>query len=483
MSGLKPGILKNLLMSLTKKYLLIKTMYANQNKVIDFTSAANKIPPQCLEAEEAILGGILLDPNALARVSEQLKPHHFYWNAHARIYDATLKLSAAELPTDMLSLVSYLSDNKLLEIVGGRTALVNLLDKCVSAVNIDAYAALIINKWQRRELGRLGAIAIELQHKSDEQVSLEEAFEQLQTYICDLQRGQNPISCTSHISNVMTDTYQLVEDRNQGKVSPGIATGFYDLDALMGGGFNRGDLVILAGRPSMGKSAAAAQIAFNVAQAKNLPVVVFSLEMSKTQIAMRLLSSEANIESGYLKTGSLSDRLWEPLTQAVANISALPIYLNECATPSLSYFESECRKIVATERRELGLIVVDYLQLMGDGDNNRNNEISAITRGLKRLAMKLSVPIICLSQLSRAVETRLSKRPILSDLRDSGGIEQDGDKVIMLYRDEYYNLDSSERGICEVIVAKHRDGPTGTVKMLFDGQFTKFKNLARSTWN
>ena len=198
---------------------------------------------------------------------------------------------------------------------------------------------------------------------------------------------------------------------------------------------------------------------------------------------MQLLSGESNVESNYLKTGKISDRQWGTLSEAVKNVSRLPIYLNECATPSLSYFEAECRKIAATERRELGLVVVDYLQLMdGNGGGNRNNEIAAITRGLKRLAIKLQVPIICLSQLSRGVETRPNKRPILSDLRDSGGIEQDGDKVIMLYRDEYYNPDSPERGICEAIMVKHRDGSTGTIKLLFDGQFTKFKNLARSSW-
>lgn len=188
------------------------------------------------------------------------------------------------------------------------------------------------------------------------------------------------------------------------------------------------------------------------------------------------------MKAAFSKLGAKRDSQWQPLAQAVSDISTLPIYLNECATPSLSYFEAEYCKVMATEQRELGLVVIDYLQLMDGEGGNRNNEIAAITRGLKRLAMKLSVPIICLSQLSRAVESRPNKRPILSDLRDSGGIEQDGDKVIMLYRDEYYNLDSPERGICEVIIAKHRDGSTGTIKLLFDSQFTKFKSLARASW-
>jgi replicative DNA helicase len=457
-------------------------MYANQDNVLQFASAASKLPPQCLEAEEAILGGIMLDPNAIMRVCDQLKPHHFYIGAHRDIYQAAIRLNALKLPTDILLVTSYLSDNNLLEIIGGRNKLFNLLDKCVSAINIDALADLVISKWKRRELGRLGTIAMELQHKSDDEVPLEQAFEQLQTHIYNLQLGQNPAHSTSHISDVMIDTYQQIESCNQGLTLPSIPTGFYDLDALMSGGINRGELIVIAGRPSMGKSAIAAQIGFNVAQLQNLPVVLFSLEMSKTQIAMRMLCAEASIESSFLKTGRISDSQWQPLAQAVSDISTLPIYLNECATPSLSYFETECRKVMAAEQRELGLVVIDYLQLMSGDGGNRNNEIGAITRVLKRLAMKLSVPVICLSQLSRAVETRPNKRPILSDLRDSGSIEQDSDKVLMLYRDDYYNLDSPERGICEVIIAKHRDGSTGTIKLLFDSQFTKFKSLARSSW-
>ncbi|MEO0687983.1 MAG: DnaB-like helicase C-terminal domain-containing protein, partial [Cyanobacteria bacterium J06649_11] len=217
-------------------------------------------------------------------------------------------------------------------------------------------------------------------------------------------------------------------------------------------------------------------------QLHNLPVILFSLEMSKSQIAMRMLSSEAEIENSCLKTGEISDSQWRPIAQSSHKISALPVYLNDCALPSLSYFETECRRVNAIERRDIGIIIIDYLQLMGDGDRNRNNEIATITRGLKRLAMKLQVPIICLSQLSRAVESRQIKRPVLSDLRDSGGIEQDADKVLMLYRDEYYNSDSPDRGLCEIIIAKHRDGATGVVKLLFDSQFTKFKNLVRGHW-
>lgn len=458
----------------------LSVMYANQNNVINFSSYVSKVPPQCVEAEEVILGGILLDPVAITRVRDELKPHHFYIVAHSSIYQAMLKLSEQEQPTDLIVIINYLEVNELLASVGGRNKLASLVDRCVSAVNIDALAALVISKWKRRELGRLGNLAIELQHKSDDEAPLQQAFEQLQDYIYRLQQGSNTHS-TSHISDVMTDVYQKIEERHQGTALPGIPTGFYDLDAVTSG-FNRGDLVIVAGRPAMGKSAFAAQVGFNVAQLQNLPVILFSLEMSKSQLGMRMLAGVAEVENSYLKTGRISDSQWEPIAVGTNKISNLPIYLNDCATPSLSYFEAECHKVTAIERSQLGLVIIDYLQLMGDGDSNRNNEIAAITRKLKRLAMKLQVPVICLSQLSRAVESRQNKRPVLSDLRDSGSIEQDGDKVLMLYRDEYYNPDSPDRGICEIIIAKHRDGSTGIVKLLFDNQFTKFKNLVTRGW-
>ncbi|MBD2255258.1 replicative DNA helicase [Nostoc parmelioides] len=454
-------------------------MYASDDNVIPFGTTASKLPPQSIESEEAILGGILLDPVAIERVRDILKPHHFYISAHGRIYSTALKLNALELPTDLLMVTNYLTDNGLLEIIGGRNKLASLVDSTVSAVNIDALATVVVSKWKRRELGRLGNLAIELQHKSDEEAPLEQAFEQLQDFIYQLQRSSNTTGA-NHISDVVVNLYQEIEDRSQGKVLPGIPTGFYDLDAITGG-FNRTDLIIVAGRPAMGKSAFAAQIAFYLASAYRYPVVVFSLEMSKLQIAMRALSSEANIDSGYLKSGRISDTQWQSLSQGIGTLSELPVYLDDRPDPPLTYIEAECRKIMARERRDLGLIVVDYLQLMdGNGGGNRNNEIEKLTRGLKRLAMKLQTPVLCLSQLSRAVESRNNKRPMLSDLRDSGGIEQDGDKVIMLYRDEYYEPSTVDRGVAEIILAKNRDGATGTIKLLFDAHFTKFKNMVRA---
>ena len=340
-------------------------MYAKQNNVIDFASYADKVPPQCVEAEEAILGGILLDPGAIVRVRDLLEPKHFYVGAHSSIYQAMLKLNERSEPTDLIAIASWLETKEMLTKVGGRNKLGSLVNCCVSAVNIDALAALVIGKWKRRELGRLGNLAAELQHKSDDEVSLEQAFEQLQDYIYQLQQGSNTHG-TSHISGVMTDVYQKIEERHQGTALGGIPTGFYDLDAVTSG-FSPGDLVIVAGRPAMGKSAFAAQIGFNVAQQQNRAVVLFSLEMSKSQIGMRMLAGVTDIENTNLKTGRISDSQWQPIAESTTSISNLPIYLNDCATPSINYFEAECRKIMAMERSQLGLVIIDYLQLMSTG--------------------------------------------------------------------------------------------------------------------
>jgi replicative DNA helicase len=247
-------------------------------------------------------------------------------------------------------------------------------------------------------------------------------------------------------------------------------------------GFQRSDLVIVAGRPSMGKTAISLQIARRIAEIHKLGVAVFSLEMSKEQLVQRLLASESRIDSNYLRAGRISQNQWEPLSRAIGVLSQLPIYIDDTPNPTLGEIRSNARRLQAERPEGLGLIMVDYLQLMGSGDgtDGRVQELSKITRSLKALARELNVPIIALSQLSRGVESRTNKRPLMSDLRESGSIEQDADLVILLYRDEYYNPDTPDRGICELILAKHRNGPVGTVKLLFDPQYTRFENLAHS---
>jgi replicative DNA helicase len=247
----------------------------------------------------------------------------------------------------------------------------------------------------------------------------------------------------------------------------------------MTGGFQRTDLIIVAGRPAMGKSSLALNFGYNIAK-KGLPVAVFSLEMSKGQLVQRLLSSEAKIESNRIRSGNIQQEEWEPLTSAISKLAELPIYIDDTPNPTVSEMYSKARRLQADNDGKLGLILIDYLQLMDGGSDNRVQELSRITRGLKRLARVLNVPVIALSQLSRSVEQRTNKRPMLSDLRESGSIEMDADLVMMIYRDDYYNPNTSDAGIAELILAKHRNGPTGTVKLLFDSQFTQFKNLARS---
>ncbi|MFL9458120.1 replicative DNA helicase [Tolypothrix bouteillei VB521301_2] len=456
-------------------------MYArNDDNVLDFAAATGKLPPQNIEAEEAILGGILLDPDAFMRVGDRLKPEHFYISAHKDIYKACATLSALGKPTDFLSVSAWLSDNDLLTNIGGRNKLASLLDRTVSAVNIDALAELVLTKWTRRQFGKLANLCNEMQYKSDDEMTLDESFSTLLGAVMALQSGQS-VDSTTHISDSLMECFQTLEDRVQGIAPATVPTDFYDLDDKFGGGLSRNDLVIVAGRPAMGKSAFAVGLAANIAKTGK-PVAVFSLEMSKSQLAQRLLSAEAGVEANLIKSGKISESHWEPLSVAVGKLSEMPIYFNEYTTPSPGYFEGECRKIMAKTNNQLGLVVIDYLQLMdGDGDT-RNNQLSQITRSLKLLAKRINAPVVALSQLSRNVEHRTNKRPQLADLRDSGALEQDADKVLMLYRDEYYQPDTFERGIAEVIIAKNREGETGTAKLLFDPHFTQFKNLARSQW-
>jgi replicative DNA helicase len=434
---------------------------------------SDRLPPQNIEAEEAILGGILLDPEAISRVSDRLVPEAFYISAHKDIYQAATRLHAQGKPTDLLSVTSWLADNDILSRIGGRNKLATLVDRTVSAVNIDALAGLVMEKYLRRMLIKAGNEIVHLGYETETELPI--VLDQAEQKVFGVTQ-ERPQSGLVHISDTLINNFQDIEDRNQGIALPGIPCGFYDLDAMTSG-FQRSDLIIVAGRPSMGKTAFCLNLAHNIAASYKLPVAVFSLEMSKEQLTQRLLASEAQIESGYLRSGRLSQTQWEPLSRAIGILSEMPIFIDDTPNITVTQMRSQARRLQA-EQGTLGLIVIDYLQLMEGAGDNRVQELSKITRQLKGLARELSVPVIALSQLSRGVEARTNKRPMLSDLRESGSIEQDADLVIMLYRDEYYSPDTPDRGIAEVIVAKHRNGPTGTVKLLFDPQFTRFKNLA-----
>ncbi|MEB3144895.1 MAG: replicative DNA helicase [Cylindrospermopsis raciborskii 1523720] len=711
-------------------------------------NSSDQLPPQNIEAEEAILGGILLDPEAMGRIRDRLLPQAFYVNAHREIYQAAIILNNQNKPTDLLSLTEWLTGNDKLNRIGGRNKLATLIDRTVSSVNIDMLADLVMDKYLRRQLIKAGNEIVKLGFET--QTELPIVLDQAEQKVFGITQ-EKPQEGLVHISDTLVHTFQEIETRHEGVALPGIPSGFYDLDAMTSG-FQRSDLIIVAGRPSMGKCvsydseivladgeivtieelynrkggmvltlnrnwkfsftqpcgfvndgikpvfrvttalgrsidttithpyltptgwqkladlkpgakiAVPAQInvfgkekiddgqlkiiahclgngnmektippivfklgrsqialflnwlfisniehegqiaikeklqttyrtnqeklarqiqhlllrlgiiarlrkgynkeqttqtawqleiteplsiqrfeigvvaqtlepietqkdhdiywdeiiaienlgekqvydltiphthnfiandicvhntafclnlAHNIAVGYKLPVAVFSLEMSKEQLVQRLLASEAQIETGYLRSGRISQTQWEPLSRAISLLSEMPVFIDDTPNITITQMRSQARKLQAQQNSKLGLIVIDYLQLMEGAGDNRVQELSKITRSLKGLARELSVPIIALSQLSRSVEARTNKRPMLSDLRESGSIEQDADLVIMLYREEYYAPDTPDRGIAEVIIAKHRNGPTGTVKLLFDPQFTKFKNLAK----
>ncbi|WP_375500038.1 replicative DNA helicase [uncultured Nostoc sp.] len=387
---------------------------------------SDRLPPQNIEAEEAILGGILLDPEAISRVSDRLLPEAFYISAHKDIYQAAVRLHAQGKPTDLLSVTSWLTDHEMLARIGGRNKLATLVDRTVSAVNIDALAGLVMDKYLRRRLIKAGNEIVHLGYETE--TELPQVLDQAEQKVFGVTQ-ERPQSGLVHISDTLINNFQDIEDRNQGIALPGIPCGFYDLDAMTSG-FQRSDLIIVAGRPSMGKTAFCLNLAHNIAASYKLPVAFFSLEMSKEQLTQRLLASEAQIESSYLRTGRLSQTQWEPLSRAIGILSEMPIYIDDTPNITVTQMRSQARRLQAEVGTELGLIVIDYLQLMEGAGDNRVQELSKITRQLKGLARELSVPVIAGSQLSRGVEARTNKRPMLSDLRESGCLA--GDSLVTL---------------------------------------------------
>jgi replicative DNA helicase len=440
-----------------------------------FEALPDQVPPQNLEAEEAVLGGILLDPDALGRIADLLRPEAFYLGAHREIYRTALMLHSQGKPTDLTAMAAWLADTGQLEKVGGSNRLVELVERTLSTASIDQVARLVMDKYLRRQLIRSGNEVIRLGF--DQAKPMEQVLDEAEQQIFAISQEKPSVGLTP-TAEILTSTFNEIESRSLGTSVAGIPVNFYDLDAITQG-LQRSDLIIVAGRPAMGKTSIVLNIAKNVAQLHKLPVCVFSLEMSKAQLTYRLLSMEVGIESGRLRTGRLQQEEWPLLGQGINTLGQLPLFIDDKPNAGVLEMRSLCRRLMAEQGKELGLIVIDYLQLMeGTTPDNRVQELSRITRGLKGMARELNVPVIALSQLSRGVESRTNKRPMLSDLRESGSIEQDADLVLMIYRDEYYNPETADRGITEVIVTKHRNGPVGTVKLLFEPQFTRFRNLA-----
>jgi replicative DNA helicase len=434
----------------------------------------SNVPPHNLEAEESVLGAMLLSRDAIARVVEVLDSRSFYRKIHRDIYEAILELFERGEPVDLISVSDLLSKKGLLESVGGYTYLSSLLDKVPTPSNAAYYAKIIQEKAILRELIEASIKIKELAEEEEEEVPLiMDKAEQLIFAVTQRKVFQYFITLKEELFNV----FEMIEVRSQKhSYLSGIPTGFDEFDKITGG-LQYSDFIIIAGRPSMGKTAFCLNIAHHVGVNLKLPVAIFSLEMSSEQVAMRMLSSEAGIPYYKLRVGDLTEGEWRKITTGINNLAEAPIYIDD--SPNMSVLEMRAKARRLKSEVGLSLIIIDYLQLMNSGGKieNRVQEISKISRELKTMARELDIPVITLSQLSRAVEQRQDKRPQLSDLRESGAIEQEADLVLFLYRDEYYNSESPEKGSCEIILSKHRNGPTGMVKLGFNKEIMKFDNL------
>lgn len=437
----------------------------------------DKLPPQALEVERGVLGCLLLQPDVIESVLDELPPDAFYLDSHRLIYRACLALHTQGRPCDLMQVTQFLTDQGHLEQAGGKMALMGLLDEVVSAAPVLDYAKVVADKWKRRRLGALASKMAALQHDTQ---PWEAISSQLEADLFALVANQNAGGLRG-MDEILTECATESEQRSQQNTLPGMPTGFYDLDAMTTGGFHAGDLIVCAGRPAMGKTAWSLQVGKFIASSSRKPVAVFSLEMSGRQLAYRLWGTESNIAANRLKTGRLSEAEWATAYQGANTLASLPLAVDESFNPSLAHIRTQCRKLIARQG-ELGLVFIDYLQLMdaGESHGNRVQELATLTRRLKMLARELNCPVLVLSQLNRGVESRTNKRPLMADLRDSGCIEQDADLILMLYREEYYEPDTPDRGLVEVIVAKNRNGPTGTVQLLFEPEFTRFKNIPRT---
>ncbi len=433
--------------------------------------------PHSIEAEQAVLGAVLADADCLHKVSESIeRPEFFYRKAHQHIFEAFIKLAERGENVDTVTTAQYLTDHHLLDEVGGRAYLSTLSDHAPIAANAEYYSKIVKTKSMLRRMILAGNEIVQLGYQSEE--DLDKLVDKAEQLVFDLAQSRSKESLTP-ISDLIHKSWEILEEReaNQGALS-GVDTGFYDLNAFTAG-LQKSDMIILAARPSMGKTAYALNLAENVALKTRKPVAIFSLEMSRDQLVQRMLCSRAEVDASRVRSGQLLTEDWEKLGRAMSELGEAPIFIDDSAGVTVMEIRGKCRRLKA-QCGDLGLVVIDYLQLLeGRANDTRINQISEISRGIKLLARELDVPVIALSQLSRAVESRQDKRPMLSDLRESGSLEQDADIVMFIYRDDYYNPDSEKAGIAEILISKQRNGPIGTVELLFQSNITKFKNPAR----
>jgi len=447
-------------------------------------SGLGKLPPQAVDLEEAVLGALMLEKDALSSVIDILKPEVFYKDNHQKIFGAIRYLFEKTSPVDILTVTAQLRQQGELEMIGGAYYITELTNRVASAANIEYHSRIIIQKFIQRELIRISTEVINNAYEDTSDVL--DLLDKAEKNLFDI--AQNNLRRDSRkMDDLMHETLKEIEalkDKKDGLT--GVASGFTDLDRMTSG-WQKSDLVIIAARPAMGKTAFVLSCARNAAVDFNRPVVVFSLEMSSVQLVNRLISGETEIEQEKIRKGTLEEWEWQQIHSKIGRLEQAPLIIDD--TPALNIFEfrAKCRRLKS--QHDIQLIIIDYLQLMqgkadGKGGGNREQEIGSISRALKSVAKELNVPVIALSQLSRAVENRpgASKRPMLSDLRESGSIEQDADMVLFLYRPEYYGMTEDENGnptngVGEVIIAKHRNGETGTVRLKFVGKFVKFQDL------
>ena len=436
---------------------------------------ADRTQPQNIEAEQAVLGAIFLRPETITLASERLMPEDFYRAAHQRIFDVMLALSEKNEPIDLVTVTSELKDRKLLEDVGGVSYLSELADSSPTAANIEYYSRIVEEKSLLRRLIRTATEIVTDGYSRDDEVDM--ILDEAEKSILEVSQRRNSGAFIA-IKDVLVQTYDNIEllQNRKGEVT-GIPSGFLELDRMTAG-FQRNDFIIVAARPSVGKTAFALNIAQSIATKTEENVAIFSLEMGAQQLVMRMLCAEGNIDAQRLRTGRLTEEDWQKLTMAMGSLSSAGIYIDDTPGVRVSEIRAKCRRL--KQDKGLGVVLIDYLQLIqgsGRSGENRQQEVSEISRTLKALARELEVPVIALSQLSRGVESRQDKRPIMSDIRESGSIEQDADIVAFLYRDDYYNRDSEDQNMIEIIIAKQRNGPVGTVELAFIKEYNKFVNL------
>lgn len=427
------------------------------------------------EAEQSVLGSILIDPTCFSTVAEKLKPADFYLKQNQLVYEAMLDLWNRSEPVDVVTLSKQLGPN--LSIIGGYEYLARIAITVPTTENLKYYIKIVEEKTILRRLITAASDIAKISYEASDDISL--ILDTAERHIFDILQNRS-IKGFAHIKDVLIDSFEQLEQlaKNKGKTH-GVDTGFSDLNRVTGG-FQPSDLIILAARPAMGKTSFALNIAQRAAIDSNVPVAVFSLEMAKEQLANRVLWSEAMIKGEKLRTGNLEDEDWTTLARVISKVSKAPIYIDDTPGITVTEMRAKCRRLKLENK--LGLVVIDYLQLMQGSrrSENRQQEISEISRSLKILAKELSVPVIALSQLSRATAQRSDHRPILSDLRESGAIEQDADMVIFLHRNGYYEPEAEDVNIAECIIAKHRNGATCTVELYWDGEITRFKTIQRA---